>query len=214
MNAPKSLRVSETTESMAGEMLRDAKEQVDEIIREAEKKAEEIMIKARKEAEERKRKLVEQGKRDLERFKEQEIIKMRIEFRKKLYEYAWSMISSLMSDAAAALEKVRVEQKEAYKSFLSRSLAEISSLINGGEMVIHVDKRDERIVKELLKSLRGDGKVRVVPDLTTVGGLVAISKKGFQEVDDRIETRLRLKSKVIREKLYSFLFGDLNVGDW
>ncbi|MGB9717466.1 MAG: V-type ATP synthase subunit E [Thermoproteota archaeon] len=214
MNASKSLRVSETAENMAGEILRNAKEQRDEIIREAEKKAEEIMIKARKEAEERKRKLVEQGKRDLERFKEQELIKMRIEFRKKLYEYAWSMISSLMSDAAAALEKVRVEQKEVYRGFLSRSLAEIFGLINGGEMVIHVDKRDERIVKELLKSLSGDWKVRVVPDLTTVGGLVAISKKGFQEVDDRIETRLRLKSKVIREKLYSFLFGDLNVGDW
>lgn len=149
---------------------------------------------------------------DLERFKEQELIKIRIEYRKKVYEYVWSLINSIVSTTIPIVEKMR-EQKKYYEEFLSRTVVNALNMIEGEEIVIHIDERDERLVKDLIKT-HGEKRFRVIPDLTTMGGLIIRSENGLQEVDETIETRLKLRGKAIREELYKFLFGDLNIGDW
>ncbi|MGQ9689783.1 MAG: V-type ATP synthase subunit E [Thermoproteota archaeon] len=207
------LVVSEAARNMAQAILRNAEDQKERILLEAKKRAEEIMREAEKSAGERKAKLIEQGKEDLDRFKEQEIIKIKIEFKRKLYEHAWSLIDSVISNVASSLEKIR-EQKEVYGSFMSTLLANSIKLIAEDEVIIHIDKRDESMVRELIEKLPDSKRIRVMPDLSTAGGFTVTSKDNFKEVDETIENRLGLKSRALREKLYDFIFGDLNVEDW
>ncbi|MGB9759201.1 MAG: V-type ATP synthase subunit E [Thermoproteota archaeon] len=213
MSNSKAVSISEATKSMAELVLNRAKEQREAIIREAEKKAKEIVDEARKEAEERKAKLIEQGKRELDRLKEQEIVKIKMEFKKRLYSYEWSLISSLISRSVSIIERIR-DQKENYSKYLLTSLTNALNLINDEEVVVHVDKRDLNIVEDLIKTIQTSKKIKIVPDITTAGGVVVTSKDGLREINETVEARLKLKNQVIREKLYNFLFGDLNVGSW
>ncbi|NHV06531.1 MAG: hypothetical protein HA495_04240 [Thaumarchaeota archaeon] len=213
MNNSKAIIISEATKSMAELVLNRAKEQREAIIQEAKKKAKEIMDEARKEAEERKAKLIEQGKRELDKLKEQEIVKIKMEFKKRLYSYEWSLISSLISRSVSIIERIR-DQKEDYRRYLLTSLTSALNLISDEEVVVHVDERDLNIIEDLIRTMQTSKKIKIVPDITTVGGLVVTSKDGLKEINETVEARLKLKNQVIREKLYNFLFGDLNVGSW
>jgi V/A-type H+-transporting ATPase subunit E len=213
MNNSKAISISEATKSMAELVLNRAKEQREAIIQEAKKKAKEIMDEARKEAEERKAKLIEQGKRELDKLKEQEIVKIKMEFKKRLYSYEWSLISSLISRSVSIIERIR-DQKEDYRKYLLTSLTSALNLISDEEVVVHVDERDLNIIEDLIRTMQTSKKIKIVPDITTVGGLVVTSKDGLKEINETVEARLKLKNQVIREKLYNFLFGDLNVGSW
>jgi V/A-type H+-transporting ATPase subunit E len=213
MNNSKAISISEATKSMAELVLNHAKEQREAIIQEAKKKAKEIMDEARKEAEERKAKLIEQGKRELDKLKEQEIVKIKMEFKKRLYSYEWSLISSLISRSVSIIERIR-DQKEDYRKYLLTSLTSALNLISDEEVVVHVDERDLNIIEDLIRTMQTSKKIKIVPDITTVGGLVVTSKDGLKEINETVEARLKLKNQVIREKLYNFLFGDLNVGSW
>lgn len=213
MNNSKAISISEATKSMAELVLNRAKEQREAIIQEAKKKAKEIMDEARKEAEERKAKLIEQGKRELDKLKEQEIVKIKMEFKKRLYSYEWSLISSLISRSVSIIERIR-DQKEDYRRYLLTSLTSALNLISDEEVVVHVDERDLNIIEDLIRTMQTSKKIKIVPDITTVGGLVVTSKDGLKEINETVEARLKLKNQVIREKLYNFLFGDLNVGSW
>jgi len=206
------LNITAISENISKRILGQAEEIREKVIREAEEKAKEIVANAKKDAEEKKRKLIKQGIEDLERFKEQELIKIRIEYKKKIYEHAWSLIDSIMSTAVSALEGIR-GQGEHYKAFLSKAIINALNMINGEEIVIHLDKRDEKIVEELIQPYDGK-KIKMIPDLTTWGGLIITSKDGLQEVDETIENRIKLQYKAIREELYNLVFGGLNVGDW
>jgi len=213
MNNSKAISISEATKSMAELVLNRAKEQREAIIQEAKKKAKEIMDEARKEAEERKAKLIEQGKRELDKLKEQEIVKIKMEFKKRLYSYEWSLISSLISRSVSTIERIR-DQKEDYRRYLLTSLTSALNLISDEEVVVHVDERDLNIIEDLIRTMQTSKKIKIVPDITTAGGLVVTSKDGLKEINETVEARLKLKNQVIREKLYNFLFGDLNVGSW
>jgi V/A-type H+-transporting ATPase subunit E len=213
MNNSKAISISEATKSMAELVLNRAKEQREAIIQEAKKKAKEIMDEARKEAEERKAKLIEQGKREIDKLKEQEIVKIKMEFKKRLYSYEWSLISSLISRSVSIIERIR-DQKEDYRRYLLTSLTSALNLISDEEVVVHVDERDLNIIEDLIRTMQTSKKIKIVPDITTVGGLVVTSKDGLKEINETVEARLKLKNQVIREKLYNFLFGDLNVGSW
>jgi V/A-type H+-transporting ATPase subunit E len=213
MNNSKAISISEATKSMAELVLNRAKEQREAIIQEAKKKAKEIMDEARKEAEERKAKLIEQGKRELDKLKEQEIVKIKMEFKKRLYSYEWSLISSLISRSVSIIERIR-DQKEDYRRYLLTSLTSALNLISDEEVVVHVDERDLNIIEDLIRTMQTSKKIKIVPDITTAGGLVVTSKDGLKEINETVEARLKLKNQVIREKLYNFLFGDLNVGSW
>ncbi|MEM3957669.1 MAG: V-type ATP synthase subunit E [Thermoproteota archaeon] len=204
--------VSKASENISRRILENAEELKRKMLLEAEKNAEEIVFNARKNAEEKKRKLIEQGVNDLERFKDQELVKIKIEYRKKLYDHLWSLIDSIMSAAIAIIEGIR-SQRERYDAFLSETIGNALKMIDGEEIILHVDKRDEKIVRKLVKLHKGK-RFRIIPDLTTIGGLIVISGDGLREVDETIETRLKLRDKSVREELYNFLFGGLNAEDW
>ncbi|MCI4439197.1 hypothetical protein JHC27_05075, partial [archaeon] len=136
-----------------------------------------------------------------------------MEFKKRLYSYEWSLISSLISRSVSIIERIR-DQKEDYRKYLLTSLTSALNLISDEEVVVHVDERDLNIIEDLIRTMQTSKKIKIVPDITTVGGLVVTSKDGLKEINETVEARLKLKNQVIREKLYNFLFGDLNVGSW
>jgi len=213
MSDSKAVSVSESTKNMAELVLNHAREQREAIIKEAEKKAKEIMEEAKKEVEERKAKLIEQGKKELDRLKEQELVKIKMDFKKRLYVYEWSLVSSIVSNSVSIIERIR-DRKEDYKKYLFTSLTNALSLISDEEVVVHVDKRDLSIVEDLIKTMQTSKKIKIIPDISTAGGIVVTSKDGLKEINETVEARLKLKNQAIREKLYNLLFGGLNVGSW
>ncbi|NHV99699.1 MAG: hypothetical protein HA496_08680 [Thaumarchaeota archaeon] len=212
MNDSSILTTLKASENISRRILEQAEEVREKMLSEARRNAEEIIARARKNAEEKKRKLIKQGVEDLERFKEQELIKIKMEYRKRVYDHVWSLIDSIISAAISALQKIR-EQEERYKAFLSKAIANALDMVSGEEIILHIDKRDEKIVKHLIKPYDGK-RFKIIPDLTTVGGVVIVSGDSLQEVDETIENRIKLQYKTIREELYNLIFGDLNAGDW
>jgi vacuolar-type H+-ATPase subunit E/Vma4 len=210
MSSLNSINVSEATKNMAEIVLNHAKEQREAILREAKRRVTELIDNAKREAEERKAKLVEQGKKELDKLKEREIVKIKMEYKKKLYAYKWSIVNTLISQSLSILEKVR-EQKDEYREYLLTSITSAFNLINENEIIVHVDKRDAELVEEITRNLKERRKIRVLPDITTVGGLVVTSRDGLKEINTTIETKLKLKNQALKEKLYNFLFGDLDV---
>ncbi|MBO3801071.1 MAG: V-type ATP synthase subunit E [Thermoproteota archaeon] len=213
MSSSNVVSVSESTKSMAEIVLNHAKEQREAIIREAEKRAKEVVDQAKVEAQEKKVKLIEYGKKELNRLKEQEIVKIKMELKKRLYAYEWNLVNSLISKSLSTIESIR-DKKEMYKKYLMTSISGALNLIDEDEVVVHVDKRDLNIVEDLIKNIQTTKKIRIVPDITTSGGIIVTSKDGLKEINETVEARLKLKNQVIREKLYNFLFGDLNVRNW
>lgn len=204
--------VAMASENISKKILEQAEKVREMTLQEAEKKAEEIITNARKNAEEKKRKLIKQGIEDLERFKEQELIKIRIEYKKKIYEHAWSLIDSIISSAILLLERIR-EQEERYNAFLSKAIVNALNMIDEEEVIIHIDKRDEKVVKDIIQ-LHDVKRFKIVPDLVTAGGLIIMSENGFQEVNETIENRIKQYYKPLREELHNLLFGDLKVEGW
>jgi len=97
-------------------------------------------------------------------------------------------------------EKLREDAKR-YKAFLARRLEEAEAEI-GGPLVLHVDPRDEKAIKALLKGTEH----KIGGQIRTLGGFLATNERGDLLVDNRLETRLEILRQRYRARLAE-LFG-------
>jgi vacuolar-type H+-ATPase subunit E/Vma4 len=106
----------------------------------------------------------------------------------------------LFEELVREAERLREDPKR-YKKFLAQCLKEAEQEIDG-PLVLQIDPRDEKIVKELLQgtphTLGGS--------IETLGGLLATNERGDLLVDDRLETRIANLRQRYRAQLSVAIF--------
>lgn len=102
------------------------------------------------------------------------------------------------------LENVRGDPN--YPDILARLVREAADLVGKDQCRIHVDARDEALVKKVLSQTGFSGEV--VPDITCTGGVVVTSRDDAVTISNTIESRLERIKEHRKLEIYSILNGE------
>jgi vacuolar-type H+-ATPase subunit E/Vma4 len=198
---------------MADRILFEANEQAAKTRQKAEGRAQKIAREAQQEAEDRKSRLVADGKKEIDRLREQQAVESRVQNRRRIYALQWRYVESLIQEALSEMEKIRDSDTE-YRKYISGLISGAIGTLNEKQVVIHCDKRDSDLVNEIIKGIdMPDIAVVLLPDVTTSGGAIISSEGGGKEINGTIEAILSAEYEGLREKAFRHLFGDLEIAD-
>jgi vacuolar-type H+-ATPase subunit E/Vma4 len=77
--------------------------------------------------------------------------------------------------------------------------------LEGKEIRLHIDKRDEDLCKKLLPELRLN--CEIVTDITSAGGVNASTKDEKFIVFNTIESRFEKAKGVLKSEIFTILYG-------
>lgn len=198
---------------MADRILSEANEQAGKIVEQAQARAQKIVEDAKKEATERGSRLVVDGKKEIDRLREQQTVELRVQNKRKIYALQWHHVDSLVQATFSEMEKIRGDEDQ-YRKYLSGLVSNAIRTLKEKEVVIHFDRRDSSLMNQIVKKIdMPDTTIRLLPDITSAGGAVISSKGGSKEIDGTIEAVLRTKYQALREEGFRHLFGDFEIAD-
>lgn len=182
----------------------NAKERMQEILNRAKTESEDII----KEAKSREAFLIkthlENAKKvvDFERIKIttalKEEQKMRINrVKDEVYQRAFQ-------DARKKLLSMRNDPS--YEMTLRALTREALKEMEGKEITIHINPRDEPLFRKILNELNVNSKI--VTDLESIGGLTVQSADGSFTVLNTFESRLERAKELVRSDIFSILYGE------
>ena len=93
-----------------------------------------------------------------------------------------------------------------YPAILKKLTFEAVETLGGEKVRIHIDPRDEQLVKKILAELDLSGEV--IADLTSAGGLVAGTHNESVKISNTFESRLERAKEQKKLEIYAALFGD------
>jgi vacuolar-type H+-ATPase subunit E/Vma4 len=182
----------------------NAKERMQEILDRAKSESEDIIKEAKTREGAIRKKHLENAKKgvDFERiktttdFKEEQ--KMRINrVKDEIFQRAFQ-------DARKKLLSIRNDPS--YEAILRILTREALTEMGGKETIIHIDRRDEPLIRRILNDLKVNSKV--VTDLDSIGGLTVQSPDGKFAVLNTFESRLERAKELIRSDIFSILYGE------
>jgi vacuolar-type H+-ATPase subunit E/Vma4 len=112
-------------------------------------------------------------------------------FRKAFLE-AWKILSSARGHAD-------------YESNFKKMLQEAVLELEGEEIQLHIDKKDEALCKKLLSELNLN--CEIVTDISCAGGLNAGTKDGRFIVSNTIESRFETAKVLLKPEIITILYG-------
>ncbi len=92
-----------------------------------------------------------------------------------------------------------------YEDNFRKMLQEVVLEIEGEDIQLHIDKRDENLCKKLLSELKLN--CEVVTDITCAGGLNANTKDGRFIVFNTIESRIEKVKALLKPEIFTTLYG-------
>lgn len=92
-----------------------------------------------------------------------------------------------------------------YENLFRKLLNETIQELEGEEIQLHIDKRDEALCKKLLPELRLN--CEVITDITCAGGLNAGTKDGRFIIFNTIESRFERAKVLLKREVYATLYG-------
>lgn len=95
--------------------------------------------------------------------------------------------------------------KADYENFFRKLLNETVLELEGEEIQLHIDKRDEALCKKLLPELKSS--CEIVTDITCTGGLNAGTKDGRFIIFNTIESRFERAKVLLKREVYATLYG-------
>jgi vacuolar-type H+-ATPase subunit E/Vma4 len=170
-----------------------SKAEADEIIREA--KAKDLPIKKRF-MEEATQSVAIQRNKILSEAREKsrmEIIKAKNEIFERAFENAIRNLGS---------SREQPEYRKILKALLDEALGDLGR----DGVILHIDKRDETLLKAILNEMNVSGEI--IADLTSAGGLNAYSRDERFVVFNTLESRLKKAKEIYRPEIFSVLFGE------
>jgi Archaeal/vacuolar-type H+-ATPase subunit E len=182
----------------------NAKERMQEILARAKSESEDILKEATSKEEIIGKRHLENAKRavDFERIKTttalKEEQKMRInrvkdEVFQRAFQNAHQKLLSLRKDPS-------------YESIIRALTREALSEMDEKEIIIHVDPRDEPLIRKILGDLKVNSNI--VTDLESAGGLVVQSSDGKFTILNTFESRLERAKELVRSDIFSILYGE------
>lgn len=105
----------------------------------------------------------------------------------------------------AGEELAGYRDRPGYKEFLEYAILEALEELDGASAVFHVDRRDEALCSRILASQNGSHSI--VPDIETMGGVIAHTPDETIIVTNTLESRLRRSRDVLRKEIFAILDG-------
>jgi len=122
-----------------------------------------------------------------------EIIQSKNEVFERVFEEAVQKLASIRKDPG-------------YRAILKHLLLESIGQLGSDSVILHVDRKDEDLLKDILKEINVSGQI--VPDLTCAGGLNAYSRDERFVIFNTLESRLKKAKEIYRPEMFSVLFGE------
>jgi vacuolar-type H+-ATPase subunit E/Vma4 len=161
----------------------------------------------RKEAEEKeepiKKKHLDAAKTAFEAERNKSIAKVKEETRMRLIRAKDEANQRSWSEAKKILLTAR--QNAHYEKSFRKMLKEAVLELEGEEIQLHIDKRDEKLCKKLLPELNLN--CEIITDLTSAGGLNASTKDTKFIVFNTIESRFEKAKEFLKSEIFAILYG-------
>jgi V/A-type H+-transporting ATPase subunit E len=126
------------------------------------------------------------------------------ENKEKLIKTKEAIFSRAFGDAEQHLSHVRKDLK--YPDILKNLTREAVGALGGETFCIHIDKRDEKLIKKILSKLNLSGEV--IADLQCSGGLVVSTQNESVKISNTFESRLERVREQKKLEIYAVLYGD------
>ena len=180
-----------------------AEERVKELKEKAYRQSMEIRKEAQGKDETIRRKHLDAAKRAVVVERNKSIAKVKEETRMQLIHAKDDVYQKACSEAKKILSSAREHAN--YEKIFSKMLKEAVLELEGEEIQLHIDKRDESLCKKLLPELNLN--CEIIPDLTCAGGLNAGTKDQKFIIFNTIESRFEKAKVLLRLDLFAALYG-------
>ena len=126
------------------------------------------------------------------------------ENKEKLIKTKETIFSTAFGDAEQRLLHLRKDPN--YPDILKSLTREAVGALGGETFRIHIDKRDENLIKKILSELNLSGEV--IADLICAGGLVVSTNNESIKLSNTLESRLERVKEQKKLEIYTVLYGD------
>ncbi len=182
-----------------------AEEKIREIRQRAQIETEGILLDARSKEEKITQRDLDAAKHSLELDKIRQIAALREEAKMHLAKQKDELYQRSFREAERKLENAR--QDLSYSAIFRRLLQEAWEEKPEGEgVVVHIDPRDDRICRDVLKDLKTNSQI--MTDLHSLGGLTITSADQTTIIQNTFESRLAMAKEQVRAEVFSILFGE------
>jgi vacuolar-type H+-ATPase subunit E/Vma4 len=126
------------------------------------------------------------------------------ENKEKLIKTKETIFSKAFGDAEQRLSHLRNDPK--YPAIFNKLAREAIGALEGEKFRIHIDKRDEQLIKRILSDMNLTGEV--IADLPCSGGLVVSSQNESVKISNTFESRLERAKERKKLEVYAVMYGD------
>jgi vacuolar-type H+-ATPase subunit E/Vma4 len=181
----------------------NAEETITELKKKAYRQSEEIRREAEGKDEAIKQKHLDAVKKTVEAERNKLIATINKETRMQFTRTKDEVYKKAFFEAQKILSSVR--SRADYENNFRKMLKEVVLELEGEEIQLHIDKRDENLCKKLLSELTLN--CDVVTDITCAGGLNASTKDGRFIVFNTIESRFEKAKGFLKPEIFTTLYG-------
>jgi len=114
-----------------------------------------------------------------------------------VFKHAFTEAQKILSS-----ERSQVNYDNIFRKLLKETIIELE----GEEILLHIDKRDEGLCKKLLQELKLT--CEIVTDITCAGGLNASTRDGKFIIFNTIESRFEKAKIQLKLEVFTALYGD------
>jgi vacuolar-type H+-ATPase subunit E/Vma4 len=181
----------------------NAEETITELKKKAHRQSEEIRREAEGKDEAIKKKHLDAVKKTVEAERNKLIAKINKETRMQFTQTKDEVYKKAFFEAQKILSSAR--SRADYENNFRKMVKEVVLELEGEEIQLHIDKRDENLCKKLLSELKMN--CDVVTDITCAGGLNASTKDGRFIVFNTIESRFEKAKAFLKPEIFTTLYG-------
>ena len=114
------------------------------------------------------------------------------------------IVSKAFRDAEQRLSVLRNDPK--YPAIFTKLARESIEAVGGEKFRIHIDKRDEHLVKRIMSDMNLTAEI--IADLQCFGGLVVSTRNESVKISNTLESRLERVKERKKLEVYAVMYGD------
>jgi V/A-type H+-transporting ATPase subunit E len=193
-----------TYENLITSMEESAEERIRETMKKAYKQAEETITHAEVKAEAIKKSYLENAARSIETERNKLMYDVKSKNKMDVIRIKDEMLQKAFLESRGKLADIR--EQSTYGHTLKKLIQEAIDELDGKEVRLHVDKRDEHLCKQILSEMNKNSEIEA--DLTCAGGLNVSTTDEKVIVFNTFETRLDKAKELLKFEIFSTIYGD------
>ena len=193
-----------TNENLITSMEGSVEERIREMMKKAYKEAEEIKKHAEVKAAAIEKSYLENAAKSVETERNKLIYNVKAESKMNVTRIKDEMLQKAFLESKEKLGSFR--EQSTYKDAFKKMIQEAIDELDGKEVRLQIDKRDENLCKQILAEMNKNSEITT--DLTCAGGLNASTKDDKVIVFNTIESRLHKATELLKFEIFSTLYGD------